>query len=690
MKKHLFLCGLVAFVVNNTAYGATLTSDSISIDTEDWHQILEEMAENEINTEEWEEKLTELANNPIPLNTASREMLESIPFINAEQVENLSYYLYRYGPIVNLSELLLVEGMDAQTMRWLKPFVSIEATEDSPIDFPPMKKALLYGKQEFRWSMGTTLQQKQGYKGLTDSTDRYLGDETHACFRYGFDYKDQLQWGVVLEKDPGELWWNGEKGGIDYVSMHLLVKDAKRRNTLILGDYKVRFGQGLVCGSAFSLGKNTSGGTPELSGPLISRHFSSSELNFFRGVALRWTLKSFNMEKQRRFGIDLSTFISNKKLDSSVENGHFSSVLETGLHRTFSETENQQRLNQSAFGSHLQFRWTNLTTGITALGWYFNASALESTDSWKYFNIKGNNGGNVSADFRTVWNGLLAFGEFALDQNGHTALLAGISFKPYPRMAVSMLGRRYEPAYQGLFSNAFSEGTSTRNEEGFYTSVDFQLAKQVRFSGYLDVFRFPWLAYAVSAPSWGKELAAEWNMTIGRNGLIRLLIKSKTKEKNVTMEGQTTYPIQSCLKNQIRLQVSQKQGLWSMKTLLYANEYSFANSKSNGYAVAQDLGFEPSGNRFTVLLHAVLFNTDVWENKIYLWEKDLQGSFSMPMLYGQGSRTAIFARCNIKNLSLQVKIADSVLPGMNILGIGPEQIKGDRKTEVRFQFSWKF
>ena len=156
------------------------------------------------------------------------------------------------------------------------------------------------------------------------------------------------------------------------------------------------------------------------------------------------------------------------------------------------------------------------------------------------------------------------------------------------------------------------------------------------------------------------------------------------------MEGLPTNLIQPYVKDQIRLQVSQKQGLWSIKTILYANKYSFGNTKSTGYAIAQDLGFEPSGNRFTVLLHAVLFNTDAWENKIYLWEKDLPGAFSMPMLYGQGFRTAFLARYNLRNLSFQLKIADSVQPGMDILGIGPEQITGDRRTEVRFLLSWKF
>ena len=709
-KKVLHLTGFIAFIVHFSVQGATFSSDSIRIsetakdliphftdsssvsneETEDWHILLEEMAENDINTEQWEETLSELANNPIPLNSASREMLESIPILNADQVENLSYYLYRYGPIVSLSELLLVEGMDARTMRWLKPFVRIGVLEESQVAYPPMKKALMYGKQEIRWTIGTTFQQKLGYNPLSDSTNRYYGDPLHACFRYGFDYKDQLQWGVVLEKDAGEMWWNKEQGGIDYASFHLLLKDSKRKNTLILGDYNVRFGQGLVYGSAFSLGKNTTGGVPELTGPSISRHFSASEINYLRGAGLKLTLKPFIMEKGRRFGIDLCSFISIRKLDSSVENGILTSISETGLHRTLSEIEIEKKLKQSVIGSHIEFRWTNLVGGITATAWKTDASALESLESWKIFNAKGNKGGNVSADFRTVWRGLLVFGEFALDQNGHTALMAGTSYKPHSRMSVSILGRKYAPEYQAMFSNAFSEGTSTRNEEGLYVSTDFQLAKRVGFTGYVDVFRFPWLGHMVSSPSWGQEVATELNATVGRNGLVKLLLKSKMREKNYSISSLPITPIQPYLKNQMRLQISQKQGLWSMKTILYANNYRFGRLQSNGYAVAQDLGLEPFGNRFSIMLHAVLFNTASWENRIYLWEKDLPGAFSMPMLYGQGCRMALFAKYNLRNFNVQLKIADSVQPGLDFIGVGPEQISGGRRTEARLQFSWKF
>jgi hypothetical protein len=658
--------------------------------TSDWHDYIEEMAENGIEGDQLEERLVELASDPIPLNNASREMLESIPILNEEQVENLSYYLYRYGPIVSISELLLVEGMDAQTMKWLKPFVKVDAVEETLIDIPPMKKALRFGKQEMRWTWGSTLQKKAGFENESDSTAYYLGDPVHAAFRYGFNYKGQLQWGVVLEKDPGELWWNANQSGFDYVSCHFLAKDSKRRNAVILGDYTVRFGQGLLCGNAFSLGKNTSGSIPEQTGPAFSRHFSTSENTFFRGVAVTLTLRPYRMEDSYPLGLELNTFVSVRKLDSSVENGHFAGINETGLHRTPEETVIQNRLQQDVLGSHLVIRWPKFSIGTTAVTWYYDATASKSLEYASIFNFSGKKGGDFSVDFRMMEHGILMFGELAMDCFGHIAVVVGSSFKPYPRMSISVLARNYSPQYQAIFSNAFSEGTSTRNEEGLYASTDVQLAKRLHLSGYVDVFRFPWLNYAVNTPSWGQDVAAELSSTIGRNGLVKLMLKCKNKEKSASDALYPMHPTWPYTKSQCRLQLSQKQGIWSIKTVLYANSYEYGNQPTSGFALAQDLGMESVGNRFAIQLHTVLFSTESWENRIYLWEKDVPGAFSMPMLYGHGCRMAVYARYDFKNVQLQIKVSDSVQPGMETLGDGLEQINGNRRTEARLQLSWKF
>lgn len=658
----------------------------LSEEPDDWHVLIEEMAENGFECDQWEERLSELATNPVPLNEANREMLESIPMLSAEQVENLSYYLYRYGPMKSLSELLLVEGMDAQTMRWLKPFVRLGALPPSPIESPSMKKALAYGKNEFRWAMGSTLQTKAGYR--KSGSDRYAGSPLHAGFRYGFNYKDLLEWGIVLEKDPGERWWDGKKNGVDFVSMHLMAKDAKHQNAALLGDFTLRFGQGLVCGNAFSLGKNTAGITPEQTGSNISRHFSTSEYRFFRGAAMRITLKPYRIEQPKQVGLELTTFVSTRKLDSNDENGTVESITETGLHRTVSEIENMNRLKQFVVGSHLGLRAANFALGCTALSWMLDHSSSHTT--WQALLARGNMGGNLSIDARMSWNGIQFFGESALDVQAHLAGVAGMSFKPYPRMSLCFLGRKYSPWYRAPFSNGFSEGTTTSDEEGVYASMDVQLAKRWHMNGYLDLFRFPWIRYGVNTPSWGRDVAVELSSTIGRNGVVKCQVKNKIKELHDAEFDFPTHPTRMGSKWQMRFQVLQKIGIWSMKTTLITNHYQFGTKRTKGGALAQDLEVQPLGDHFALTLHTVLFNTDAWENRIYLWEKDLPGSFSMPMLYGEGVRNSLYAKYEIRNIRIQVKISDSFQPGVSTLGEGPETIQGQRRTEVRLMLGWKF
>lgn len=657
--------------------------------TEDWQQILEEMAENGMKGAEWEERLAELANNPISLNEASKEELENIPFINDDVIENLSYYLYRYGPMVNLSELMLVEGMDAQTIRWLKPFVRIEKGISSPIVVPSMQKALVYGKQSLCLNMGRMIQQKIGFDRNQADSNRYAGDPTHVSLRYGFDYKGQLQWGVVLEKDPGEKWWNPGQHGIDYSSFHFVAKDAKRKNLCLFGDYNVRFGQGLVCGSSFSMGKNTSGLSPEMTGSSIRRHFSSSEVGFFRGVALQLTLKPFQLE-ENQLGLDLSAFLSKRRLDANVENGVFTTVYETGLHRNGKELETQNLLGQTVFGGHLGIRKLHVAFGLTLVTWFHDGIGGYPGQVWNVFKSNWDHGGNLSADFRVVVNRFLIFGEMALDQHGHDALLAGFTLKPYPRMALSMLARKYSPNYQALFGNAFSEGTSVNNEEGLYASTEVQLAKRLRFTGYLDVFRFPWLNFGVNAPSWGRDLALELSSTFGRNGLVKWMIKSKMKEKSPSDETIPISPLSSGVKTQMRLQIIQRQGFFSMKTQLHYTTYRADRHADAGFALAQDLGIESITMGLSVVLHAVLFHTETWENRIYLWEKDLPGSFSMPMLYGKGSRLSLCAKYEFKKLEIQIKVSNHVMPNLKDLGVEQERIHGNRRTEAGCQLNWKF
>ena len=70
------------------------------------------------------ELLEQLAGHPLDLNRCSREDLEQLPFLSAQQVMDLQEYLYRYGPMRSLGELRMVRSLDHAQLALL-PFFCI-------------------------------------------------------------------------------------------------------------------------------------------------------------------------------------------------------------------------------------------------------------------------------------------------------------------------------------------------------------------------------------------------------------------------------------------------------------------------------------------------------------------------------------------------------------------------------------
>jgi hypothetical protein len=77
------------------------------------------------------ENLLELAENKLNLNTATREQLQELYILNDEQIENLHYYLYRYGPMLSVYELGVIDGFDEQTIANLLLFAEVRSNTES-------------------------------------------------------------------------------------------------------------------------------------------------------------------------------------------------------------------------------------------------------------------------------------------------------------------------------------------------------------------------------------------------------------------------------------------------------------------------------------------------------------------------------------------------------------------------------
>lgn len=132
-----------------------------------WEELAEQlMDEDENSSFQWDthfEELSELRENPININTATKEQLERFPFLSDQLVENILYYLYKYGPMLTRNELWMIEDIDRQTIHYLLPFIYFETPEKEQYK-PNIKRILKYGKQELSTRVDIPFYTKAGYQ----------------------------------------------------------------------------------------------------------------------------------------------------------------------------------------------------------------------------------------------------------------------------------------------------------------------------------------------------------------------------------------------------------------------------------------------------------------------------------------------------------------------------------------------
>ena len=155
LKVMLIICITILSSVNN------LCAQEV------WEELAEQlMDEDENNSFQWDtqfEELSELREHPININTATKEQLERFPFLSDQLVENILYYLYKYGPMLTRNELGMIEDIDRQTIQYLLPFIYFETPEKEQYKLN-IKRILKYGKQELSTRVDIPFYTKAGYQ----------------------------------------------------------------------------------------------------------------------------------------------------------------------------------------------------------------------------------------------------------------------------------------------------------------------------------------------------------------------------------------------------------------------------------------------------------------------------------------------------------------------------------------------
>jgi hypothetical protein len=642
-------------------------------DVRPWERYVNEvMIQEDAASESWEETyehLCELEQHPLDINSATREQLEELPFLSAQQVEELVEYLDRYGAMRSLNELLMIRSLDYGQRRLLTYFIYIGEEESE--HFPKVGTMARYGQHELIGTGRIPFYERKG------DQEKYLGYPYRHWLRYQFTYGEWVKFGLVGAQDAGEPFLaNKNQWGYDYYFFYLQLRNLGRLSSLCLGNYRVSMGMGLVMNSEFSMGKVAILQNMGRSANSLRAHSSRSN-NSLRGAAATVDLGK---------GTKMTAFASYQAMDATLnKDSTAATILTTSYHRTATEMAKKNNLHALKTGGSLRYVNNGIHLGLHALYVHLDRVLKPNTSAlYRQHYPQGQDFLNASLDYGLVRPRLTLSGETALDKSGHLATINSASVRLGDGLNVMALQRFYSYGYSSLDAQSYSDGGKVQNESGIYLGLSWQPSPSFRLAAYTDYAYFAWARYQVSQSSysWDNLMQATWlhrNWTFGARYRYRLRQRDH-EDKDV---------LTNRMEHRWRLSAEYAgDGGWGSRTQLDGGYCAYAEGEW-GTMISESLSYTCRWLRLNAGIG--YFHTDSYDSRIYLYERGPLYTYSMSSFYGEGIRYWLMARVNIgQRLMLTAKVGVTDYFDRTTVGSGYQQVDASSLTDLDVQVRWKF
>ncbi len=654
-KKHILLATVL--------WATTIVCQAQKDNMRPWQQYLDELSETEDfegqSWEAYEDVLTEYAEHPININTATTEDLQRLPFLSAQQIEDIEAYIYRYGAMKSLGELAMIPRVSWYQRQLLAYFVY--AGEVKKSQYPTLRQITQYGKHEAIATVKIPFYERRG-----DADGSYLGSRYKHWMRYQFKYGDYVKAGVLGSKDAGEPFFTKGNGqGYDFYSFYLQIRKCGKLKNLTLGRYRLHEGMGLILNNDFSFGKLSALSALGRNSNTIRVHSSRYAANYLQGGAATLSLTRH---------LDLTAFVSYRTIDATVQDGGIRTILTTGLHRTATEMAKKDIASTFLAGGNLSMHAGGWHVGTTA---FYNSYSLpltpNTTQLYKRYAPAGSHFWNASIDYGYVSSRLVLQGETATGTCGALATVNALSYALSTHLSLLALQRFYPYRYYSPYANAFSEGSDTQDESGIYVGANWLPGDRWNITLYSDFAYFAWPKYGTtgSTQSWDNLLNVTYRFSQKWTSGMRL--RYKDKQNTQTMRG--------------RLYATYTDDSWSSKTQWDMTRVKSA-TPSTGWMASQLVTFRHRWLRANASL--AYFHTDGYASRIYAYEPGMLYAMSFASYYGEGIRYALALHADIgKHLQLTGKIGTTDYFDRSRISSGLQEISQSSQTELEVQIKWK-
>lgn len=630
---------------------------------------------SEASYEELYDHLLDLQRNGININTATRQELESLPFLSEQQVMDILEYIHFHGALKSINELMSIESIDYSTRQLLQEF--LYAGDKPEKGFPSLKNIMTLGKNEL--SLYTKI---PTYERVGDTSNGdYLGYPYKFWARYSFSYAKNVRIGIVASQDAGEPFFSqSNKYGFDQYSGFIQLNGLSPIESLIVGRYSVSAGMGLVMNNSFSLGKTAMLQDFGRQRNALRPHTSASENGYMQGAAATIRLSD---------AIRLTPFLSYRKTDATLNiDGSISSLIYTGYHRTISELNKKNNTSLTAGGMNVRWNLEDFSLGATAVFTHINRPlSPNKSATYKKIYPEGSNFFNASLNYSWLHYPFSVNGETAINANGAIATMNTLGWHLSQYVEVMGIYRFYSFNYYSLYANAFSEGGKTQNESGLYLGVRWQPKYGIDIQAYTDLAYFAWPRYGVSQSSYAIDNVVSASYKTGNwllSGKYRLHLRQKDSKSVANLSWQTEH--------RLRISAEWTGGGWTSRSQLdftSVSSTSESSSLSQGFMITENIGYDIG--KWLIFAGGKYFNTDGYDSRLYSYERAMPHTFSYPAYFGHGIRYSLVAVwAPIHSLQITAKAAVTDYFDRSTISSGQQQINASSACDIEMGLRWRW
>lgn len=647
-----------------------------------FHEIYAMEEIDEASIENDYEHLCELESSPLNINTLTPEDLYLIPGINRDQIDDIIKYRDRYGEFKTIEELALIESIDRPLRLFLCNFIVAEPIiKNKWYSRPTLDSIMRKGHGEILTYTNIPLYDREGDK------NGYLGYKYKYNIKLSGKFSDNIKYGFCASQDAGEpLFANKNKWGTDYYSFYIKVNNIGRLKTFVLGQYKIKFGMGLIQNNCFGYGKQMMLSSMNNYDATITGHATRSDGGHFQGFANTLDLgRTGSIAKWT-----LTSFWSYRKIDASLnKDGSISTISTTGYHRTPAEMEKKNNSSSLNVGTHINYKRNGLYIGASMVyNWFdrpLNPNPSNNHYSYKTYYAQGYDFWNMSLNYGYISGRFTFSGETATGSCQSIATINSLEVKLNKDITVNAVQRFYPYKYYAINAKAFNDGGYTQNESGIYAGIIWSATKRITINAYSDLSYFPWIKYYTNDYSYSFDNNISLKYDQG-NWTVQAKYKFRIKQRNNSEKT----AIINRYSNKIRISIQRTMEKISTTTNIDLSRFSYTDNRSYGYSITQNISIQ-THKKATIYAFASYFDTEDSNTSVYLSERTIPGTYTSTTFYGKGIRVSSVIKSMLtSNIIVNFKVGFTKYFNRNVISSGLRMIKHSYQTDVDLSVKYKF